>query len=62
MEKQDAVIFELPDAKKIKCLTCKFGQNGCTLTYCAKFKVKPNDVYYENADCPEYVGINLKDI
>lgn len=57
MEKDERVEFNLPDMKKIKCLMCKYGQNGCLLSYCAKFKLKPHDVYYENADCPEFVHI-----
>lgn len=54
MEEKDTVIFNLPNPKKIKCLTCVNGVMGCTLPYCVKFKLKPHDVLYENADCPEY--------
>lgn len=59
MENNEKIIFNLPDAKKIKCLTCKFGQNGCVLNYCAKFKEKPYDVYFKNADCPKYEPIDF---
>ena len=54
MEKDEELTLKLPNPKKIKCLTCKYGDMGCTLPYCYKFKLKPHDVYYENADCPEY--------
>ena len=55
MEKNEQILLKLVDAKKIPCLKCKYGQIGCTLTYCAKFKTKPNSVYYDNEDCPEFV-------
>lgn len=55
MEKNDELLLKLPDMKKIPCLTCKYGQTGCTDTFCVKFKRKPSSVYYDNEDCPEYV-------
>ena len=62
MEEKDIAVFNLADSKKIKCMMCKYGQNGCLLSYCAKFKEKPHDVYFENADCPEFVEVSLDDL
>ena len=52
----------LPDAKRIACRDFKFREedrmdgmiNGATLGLCEKYFMKPKEVLWENADCPEW--------
>ena len=47
--------FRVADYNTIKCKTCIYSVISGTLSeHCCKFKIKPSNVYYESADCPEY--------
>jgi hypothetical protein len=44
----------VPDERKIKCRTCKFAKKGGVIQgFCAKYGLKPLDVMFKAADCPE---------
>ena len=51
------ILFNIPDAKSIPCLTCKWGMHAFLAEYCLKYKIKPNEVYFENKDCEKYEPI-----
>lgn len=57
MEDKDKLILNLPDAKTIPCLTCKWGLHNFMAEYCVKYDLKPSSVYYENAECENYEPI-----
>ena len=59
--------FEMPDLEKISCRDCAFRAkdrkigkdtvNGAQLAMCEVFPLlKPNEVLWENEDCPYYIG------
>lgn len=52
---KDKLEVNIADFGNIKCRTCIYSiGSGVLSNNCCKFKNKPRDVYYENADCPEY--------
>ena len=57
MEEKD-LTFNIPDKKTIPCLTCKHGMINFLAMYCAKYKVKPNNVYYNSEPCENYEPID----
>ena len=44
----------LPDRNKIMCRNCKYGAHNFMSEYCAKYKIKPRPVYYENSVCEKF--------
>ena len=50
----DELTFKMPDPKTIPCLSCKWGIHNYLTSYCAKYHLKPKDVYFDNAKCPKY--------
>ena len=56
-EKDNDILLRIPDAKTIPCLTCKWGMHNFLAEYCVKYKIKPDAVYYDNADCEKYEPI-----
>ena len=50
----DELTLNIPDPKTIPCLSCKWGIHNYLASYCAKYHLKPKDVYFENAKCPKY--------
>lgn len=45
-----------PKLETLPCRDCKWGKWLCKFQddHCAKYKKKPNDVYYESMPCPKY--------
>lgn len=60
-EEKDEIVVEMPDNKNIPCRTCIFGQHNYLAMYCAKYKHKPADVYYQNGDCPFYTPLTKQE-
>lgn len=54
MEKEE-VSFRMCDWDNLKCRTCIYSLiNGKTSKSCAKYRDKPDEVYYDGEDCPKY--------
>ncbi len=55
MEEKNIPNFELPDSNNIVCKKCVYGWFTYYLEKnCAKYKEKPDDVYYRGAQCPKF--------
>ena len=51
----DEPCFILPDSENIVCKKCVYGWFTYYLAkHCAKYANKPNDVYYNGANCPKF--------
>lgn len=53
-------VFYLPNPEKIPCLTCKHGLHNFLASYCLKYELKPNGVYFDNKPCEKYEPIEEK--
>ena len=52
---QDIPNFETVDSKNIVCKKCVYGWFTYYLAkHCAKYANKPDDVYYNGAECPKF--------
>lgn len=52
---EEKIVLRIADYDKIKCRTCIYSSiSGAMSEHCCKFKIKPREVYYDGADCPEY--------
>lgn len=52
---KDKIKVNMADFSNIKCRNCIYSiGSGVLSNSCCKFKNKPRDVYYENAECPEF--------
>lgn len=51
---KDELILETVDANTVPCLHCKWGFHNFLAMYCVKYNKKPDDVYYHNAECPNF--------
>lgn len=54
---EEEIILNIPDKKKMPCLSCRKGLHNFLAMYCLAYDIKPSDVYYENAECPNYEPI-----
>lgn len=53
MENRENINFKIADPEKIPCRNCKYGWlNYFMGKNCAKYKEKPDEIYYGNQDCP----------
>ena len=53
-EQNEEITFEMPDNENIPCKTCIFSTQYYLDYFCAKYKMKPKEVYYKNQKCPNY--------
>ena len=54
MKEEKANLF-VAEYETIKCRTCRYSVIGGTMSIsCGKYKIKPRNVYYESAECPQY--------
>ena len=53
MRKAEDLNIKIP-TDEVKCKTCIFSGANPLNIICAKFRIKPSDVLYENAECPKY--------
>ena len=55
MEKEEEMSVKMCDPERIHCKDCYWATlSGAAASYCAKYRYKPYDVYYENAECPKF--------
>ncbi|MCR4661698.1 MAG: hypothetical protein K5765_06865 [Clostridia bacterium] len=55
---EEKVVLNIANKKTIRCLRCKKGMHNFLALYCLAYDKKPDDVYYESADCSEFEPIN----
>lgn len=54
--KENEINIIMPDKNNLKCTKCRYGKIiNPFRTNCTKFMRKPYNVYFEGADCPEFV-------
>lgn len=51
------ILLQLPDAKNIPCLTCKWGMMNFLAEFCFKYELKPKEVLFESKECEKYEPI-----
>ena len=57
-KEDDALVFQTPNPERIPCLTCKHGLHNFLASYCLKYELKPNSVYFDNKPCEHYKPID----
>ena len=53
MRKAENLNITIP-TDKVKCKNCVFADVNPLNINCAKFRIKPSEILYENAECPKY--------
>ena len=56
-EANEELQLKLVDPSKIPCLMCKKGMHNFLAMYCLAYDIKPSEVYYDNAECPNFEPI-----
>ena len=55
--KEETISVEMADPEKCKCFKCIHGFLKPDYIGCGKFRVKPREVLYENAECSEFKAL-----